>query len=478
VADMTSEPISQATDDHGSVGANGLAPGAAPKRLSVWRKLGYGIGGLGEPLMMNAMTFYLMIFYTDVVGIDSKVIGSALFVAILWDAVTDPVMGYLSDRTHSRYGRRRPYILVGGILLAVAFLLVWRVPGTLPASYTFAVFLLATVFLKTAHTIAVVPYGALGAEITMDYDERTSVFAYRTGMLMLGTVGGAGLLNFALLFESREQGYLTGTWLIALIAVVCYLIVVGTTREDPSLQHTRKIPALRSFVATVYNRGLNKGFLIMIGVFLIQIAGQMLGGGMFPFLLSYYIGKPTWMMPGILLYTIGAFFLLPFWKKVGDWTDKKQAYMISMVLVGVMGGLSFFMWTPAHPWLFLVWCGLVSACSGGVQLYPPSMIADIIDEDELKTGLRREGAFMGMLTFTQKAAQSLAALWTGVGLSLVGYVPNEVQSERTVLLMRLFLVLPLFTSLIAAYVLWRFPLSRERMAEIRRTLDARNAIDT
>ena len=471
----------------------------AVTKLPVRVKVGYGMGNMATGLMINSLGLYLLVFFTDIVGISGALAGIAMAVGRFWDAVSDPAMGHISDRTRCHFGRRRPYMLAGGAALAAVFVLLWCTPSTWSTQATF-VFLTATYLLYTTMmTVVTVPYGALGAELTMDYQERNSVMAYQQGAFLVGFGLGACLLNLASLIgawldpattigsltEAVRTFFASSTYkmmdgagfryaalVFAPIIMGAYLTTVFTTRENPAFQRASEAPAWRSLYSTFKNRPFR---IFMIAFLICTTAGQV-GSFMLPYILIHWLHKPGYVLPGYLLHSLAIFASLPLWQALGKRMEKKHCFCLAMGLGTVVMFLFLVVVRAEWPPSILIWAMVLGLTYGGLVLFPPSMLADIVDTDELDTGLRREGAFMGVHHFLLKCATSLGALWVGPGLTLVGYDGQAAaQSETTLFLMRLMVVLPTLFNIGVILLMMRYPLTSAVMADVRRTIDARSS---
>lgn len=470
-------------------------------KLPLRAKLGFGAGPLANQIMNLSMGFYLLLFYTDVIGLSGALIGVALSVGRFWDAITDPAVGHISDRTRSRFGRRRPYMVFGAPFLAVAFILQWCAPAGQSQTFLFAYLVVVQLVFYTFQTIVMVPYGALGAELTMDYHERTSLQAYAQGTGLIGTIIGSAMLGFAaatasLLNSGTRSAQLKGVveafvhpnpdiykymdgagfkiaaMVLAPLVVGLFIVGILTTKENPLFQRHSSAAPWGSLVSTLRNRP----FRIFIGAFLVATAAGQIGGFMLPYIVIHWLRQPGNVLFAVVLYTLAIFCGLPLWAVIARRIEKKDCFIASVASGAVIGLLFLALVRPELPWSLLVWAVLVGLGAGGVLISAPSMLADIIDTDELECGLRREGAFIGINNFILKCATSLGALWMGAGLSLIGYNGKApVQSDRTLLLMRLLYVLPVVFNIFVIWVIARFPLTAQVMANVRRTIDARSA---
>ena len=465
-------------------------------QLSLRTKLGYATGNLAMGIMANSIGFWLLLYYTDIVGLSGAFAGVALAVGRFWDAITDPMMGHISDRTRSRLGRRRAYILLGSPFLAVAFVLLWCPPMERSPQMTFAYLLAVQLLFTTMQTVVMVPYSALGAELTMDYHERNSVMAYQQGALLLGMVIGACLINLASVIglkldpgtgvagthnilqalvsansygRSGGSGFRIAALALAAVTVLSYLCSVCSTRENPHFQRHSTMPPIRSLLSTLKNRP----FRIYILAFFVSTTAAQIGVFMLPYLVIHWLHKPSYVLPGYAMYAFGVLGGLPVWRAIGQRLEKKDCYRVSLAFTTAAAFLFLLIVRPAWPASVLIWGTLAGMSNGGSLMCAPSMLADIIDTDELECGLRREGSFMGVNSFIMKCATSLGALWVGPGLTLVGYDGQaSMQSDKTLLMMRLMYVVPALIYLCVIAIMSRFPLTSRVMFEVRRTIDA------
>ena len=465
--------------------------------LSVGTKVGYSMGNVAAGMILNSVTFYLLLFYTDIMGLSGAWVGAALAVGRLWDAFTDPTMGHITDRTRSRLGRRRPYILFGSPLFVAAFVLLWWSPTSRSPQTLFAYLLAMQLFLTTMQTVVMVPYGALGAELTMDYYERNSVMAYQQGALLVGMAIGACMLNFASLIgaaltpetrvaggealigafihatsykEAQGGGFRLAVLLLAPVAVTAFLWTVWSTSENTEFQRRSSVHPLRSILSTFKNGP----FRIFVFAHLITTTALQIGNFMLPYIIIHWVRKPGYIFPGYLIYTASILCGLPLWRALGQRVEKKHCYSASLVASLAVAFLFLAMVTPKWPPSLFIWGAIAGLTGGGGLIYIPSMMADVIDTDELDSGLRREGAFMSVDSFLRKCATALGALWMGSGLALAGYDGlADAQSERTLLIMRLMYVSPAVLYILVILVMRRFPLTSKVMADVHRAINAR-----
>ncbi len=429
----------------------------------------YGFAALGEGMVLTTLAFYLMIFYTDVVGVRPEWVGIALLAGRVWDAVTDPLMGQFSDRTVSRWGRRRPYILFGSLPLAVSFLLLWMVPAGLSEWGKATYLCCASVFFYTMHTIVIMPYSAMGAEMTMDYHERTSLMTFRHFFASLAWIPVAFLFVFTGWFASELTGYrvMGAAW--AVVLLLGFLVTFSGTRENPEFQTRGALPIGRAFLETFRN----KSFIFLAISFFLVIWAFAFGGGFLAYVVTYVIKSRTMMPYYLLSMTLSTIAFLPFYKWLSRKIGKKNAMTFDLILYGACMASGFVLLRSDMPALGLIFFILSGAAMSGWGVLSLSILADVIDVDELATGKRREGAYFGIQNLLMKMANSVAATAVGFVLAWIGYVRNVPQTAETQLGIKIaYTLFPAAVFLITAVFFHLFfPLTREKSAEVRRQLD-------
>lgn len=436
--------------------------------LKTKTKLLYGVGDVGNATVNSAIQFFLLFFYTDGALIAPALAGSALLIGKIWDAVNDPLFGWISDRTTSRFGKRRVYMIFGALPLAISIVLLWRVPLGLPDVAIFAWIAGTFIFYDTMNTITSVPYYALTAELTEDYDERASLTAYR---MVLGVpaylVGAALTPAIAGLFATQREGSSVVGILYAAIAAAALWIAAAGIRERKAISESRsQTPPLRAFGATFRNRP----FMRLIVAYLIANIAFALTQTLMAYYLTYQLrmeGQVSLVM-GLLLVTIGLF-LFP-WKWLSERWNKGPAYALGLAIAGVAVALTFFLPHEPTPLIYLV--AIVAGVGFSAQwIFPWAMVPDVVEVDQLETGEHRGGVYYGVWGFTSKLTAALGVALSGWVLQIFGYVPNVEQTASTLLGIRLFFgPVPLLILALALPLLIRYPITRESHATLRSKL--------
>jgi Na+/melibiose symporter-like transporter len=434
---------------------------------------------------------FLLFFYSQVVGLDPWLAGIALTIGRVWDAVSDPLMGSISDRTRSRWGRRRPYILLGAVPLALTYVAMWVPPLGWSQMELFVYLTVTDIAFNTLITVVTIPYASLGAELSSDYHERTKVTAIRMLFYQIGWfIGAVGVrVNQWLLDMATEVGGAWGTVLAfregyAVCAVVFGVLTVVTlvwsaaTTREPESYGEPSVGYLASYLRTLKNRS----FIIVIAAFLASALFETIGFSIFPFLIGfwYYQGDMAAMNLNLLWIMMPLFFIsfpaVGFWTRLSRRIGKKTTVLIGCAASAVTIMLHYPMITPHQPHLIWVIMLLFGWAIASINFLISSLIPDIVDEEEVLTGgRRREGSFFGMQSFISKLGSALGLLMVGGFLSLIGFVEGAAeQSETTIEWLRVFFAWVRGGGyLVAFFILLAYPLTEARVRENRLQLDAR-----
>lgn len=448
------------------------------QKLSLGSKFRYGLADLGFALITSAMQFFLLFYYTDVAGIDPGLAGLALLVGkFTWDAFNDPLFGYFSDRTRSRFGRRRIYMLVGAVPLGLAAWLMFSLPKGLTGIVAFLAVLFTFWLVDSFHTLTTTPYYALTPELTRDYSERTSLTSIRMVFSVLGYILGAALTTLlAGIFQgaglNMQQAWsLTGA-VFGLVAVITTLATTFSIKERPELAgEPSKLPAFKA-VLTPFR---NKPFIILMIAFILSSFSFTLLTALVPYFIQYQLGMPE-QVPFVLLamlLTIGIF-LIPA-KLVSDRINKGPTYALGLFIACLAVMSAFFL--PRGPSILIYVIAFVAGLGFSVQwICPWSMLPDVIEYDEKMTGERREGIYYGLWAFLTKLFSGLGIQVGGLALGLFGYVPNVEQTVRALFGIRFFFaIVPAIVILLSLPFLIWYPITRKKHAALVAELAARKA---
>ncbi|MEJ5359293.1 MAG: MFS transporter [Desulfobacterales bacterium] len=436
------------------------------------RKIAYAAPAFALAVVGIPVYVYIPKFYTDVVGVPVAAAGAILAGVRLLDAATDPLMGHLSDRSRTPFGRRRPYIALGAPLVAAAMFFLCTPPQGVQASW-FA-FWITALFL--AWTAVTVPYEALGPELTFDYRERNGLFALRDGMLLAGTLAASAspvLIEAVLAPPAGPEGERAKFfWMAVLYAP----LLVGTAAL--CAYAVRELPlAAAAPAASGLGRGLllslkNRPFRILLASYTVSAFGANLPATLILYYVEYVL-EASGAEVFLLLYLGSGILFLPAWAGLAGRIGKKAAWLSSIAVnTGAFAGVFFL--GPGDAGIYGVLVFLSGVGLGATLALPSSIQADVIDYDELLTGERREGRYVGLWSIAKKLA---AAGGVGAGLFLLGragYVPNAPQPESAILALRvLYALVPSLCNLAALAIAVRFPIDAGRHARIREAIARR-----
>ena len=440
------------------------------RTLSWGDKFAYAIPAI--PLAVIGIPVYVFLpkFYTDTVGLSISIVGILLMAVRLFDGLTDPVIGYLSDKTSSRFGRRKPYIALGAIGLSISILFLFRPPVLSDSALTvyFGFWLFTLFFFWTLITI---PYESLGPEMTPDYHERTSLFAFRDGFLIVGTLLAAAspiLIDEAMKavgkIPTERERFSIMAFLFAPMIVIFSFYCIYRIKE--TITSHEKDDLLKGFSAVFKNRP----FLILITGYTISAIGSNLPATLILYYVEYVLQAQN-AEGFLLIYFLTGILFLPLWIIVSRKIGKKNAWIISMVInTGAFSGVFFL--GPGDAFIYGVLVFISGAGFGAGLALPSSIQADVIDYDQLLTGQRREGRYIGLWSIAKKFS---AALGIGIGLFLLGnagYSPNVEQSETTVFMLRiLYALVPCLCNVLSIVIMSFYPISEQKHAQIRRKIE-------
>jgi GPH family glycoside/pentoside/hexuronide:cation symporter len=451
----------------------GPAPGARRDdgRLPLGEKIGYGIGDFGFNLYWANISAFLLIFYTDVMGIGAAAVGTMMLATKLVDAVTDPLMGAVADRTRSRWGRFRPYMLFGAVPLALTGILTWTVPDLDPGGklvWAYATFTL----MMLAYTVLAMPYSALSGVMTSDSQQRTTLISFR----FIAAFAGTTLVNWLTLDlvgwlgrGDEQLGWQLTMGLYGVVAFLCFATVFASTRE-----RIAPLPQARSAVRQdVMDLLGNKPWLVLFVLALVIMVTIVMRSGTLVYYLKYYVSRPE--LTGLFLGSYSAALavgaaLTPVMTR---FIDKRTAMMWLMAGVGVVSCAMYFV-PKDQIWVILGLNILIGLMLGPKSPLAFSMYADCADYTEWKTGRRATAMTFAAAAFSQKLGGALASAAIAWMLAGMGYVANQVQSDASLVgILLLLTVIPGAVALLAAAVMLAYPLGKAQLQAIQDELTAR-----
>ena len=423
-------------------------------------RISYGIGDYAICLYWSGVSLYLLYFYTDVVGITPQMAGLIYAIGIAWDAITDPFMGYMAERTRTKMGSYRPYIYYGSIPLALSFVVLLWVPpfeGMLLISFLIVVNLIH----RTCFTIVSVPYSSLTARITDDSDERTKLTTARMLAASFGTFSISALaFPIVLYFGGGEEalGFVYLGLIAGLVAVIILSITVYFV-EERSFEFTKaELPNFSKVFKSVSN---NYPFWIVFSAILILISTYLMFNNNLIYFSKYALGFHEYQ--GLILGVLSGTNLLaiPIWAFLAIKVGKKNTWMISMAFLFV-GFLIFYFYPISELNELLYILGCIGFANGATGVLFWSMLPDTIEYGEWRTGIRTESSLYGFMTFAQKGAIAIAIAILGTVLTKIGFEPNEEQTAQTLSdLKSLMSIIPLIGVFISFVLVYFYPIDKK-----------------
>ena len=440
------------------------------ERLTLKTRIGYGIGDIAICLYWSGVGLYLLYFYTDVIGISGSLAGLIYFIGMAWDAATDPFMGYMAERTRTKWGVYRPYLLFGNIPLALSFVLLFWVPP-LEGSSLFFFLLFANLLHRTCFTLVSVPFSSLTPRITSDSQERTNL----TGFRMLGAQTGTNLmalLAFPIIFwvggEDESMGFIVLASIAGITAILIHSITFITVKEPDNDQGIERVGGSLADAARAI--GKNKPFWLVFSATLIVGITTIFFGNNLIYYTKYALDLHEHQ--GTILFTSGivAFLSIPIWWIISNRLGKKITWLISStVTLSSLILFYFYDIKTLNELLFLVAFIGFGSGAGGVLFW--SMLPDTIEYGEVLTGVRSESSLYGFMTFAQKGSIAIAVLILGWVLDAIGYQANQAMSLTTIdnmkIIMTLIPILGISCSLIIIYF---YPIDSKMHKDLLRQL--------
>jgi sugar (glycoside-pentoside-hexuronide) transporter len=446
----------------------------AEERLPVHVKLGYSLGDHTVNIQLAAVSLFFLFFLTEVAGLAPAWAGLVLWIGRAVDAFTDPAMGRLSDRTRWRLGRRRPFFLIGALPFGATFALLWSTPDHAGPAALFAYFTAVYVANTLSSTVLAVPYMALLPELALGYQERTAMNTWRMVAVIVAILATAvGMPWLVAAFGGGARGYAGAGAVYGVWVALPWIAVYAVSWERPGFRR----PATDGFVAGMQRLARHRTYRILAGLFLVARIAVDVVGALLLYYFSYWLGRPGDFPLAMAVMLGTAMLSLPGWLAISRRFDKRALFMAGVLWwAAVQVGIGLV--EPEHPrFVMFLLVGLAGIGYGMADPMPWSMLGDVIDEDELAGGERREGVYAGFFTFLRKLGGASGVAVAGVVLQLAGFERGGgVQSESAIAAIRWLTALAPAVALVgAAWIARRYPLSRVRHARMLAELARRRS---
>lgn len=444
------------------------------KKLSTITKILYGTGDFGYSLNNSIIAAFFPIFMMDVVGISPALAAAALFIGRSWDYINDPLVGYFSDRTRTRWGRRRPFLLFGALPFALTFILLWVKPDFVTSTTGLVIFYAAAYMIYEASaTLVYMPYFALTPELTQDYDERTQLTSYR---MLFNIIGGltaytVPMLIVGSMIPQNANRVVIMAAVLGLMAALPYLLVFFSVRENQEYADQER-PTLKESLKAARR---NKPFIFAAFIYLFTWIVIILLETNLMFYIKYVLHREAQSTLVMGTIFISAILALPFWNWISKKGNKRKAYIIGVAFWAVVMCLLILVQPETPMWILMIMCVLAGIGLSAGQVLPWAIIPDAIEWDEYQTGERHEGVFYSLITLMGKIANSVAVPLSLLLLQFTGYVSNaEVQPTSALTGIKI-MIGPVPALLLMSGIVFAifYPLSREKYSQIVTELEKR-----
>lgn len=391
--------------------------------LKLINKLAFGFGDVAGAVYSALYGFFMSAFLLDVAGLRPAQVGIILGASVIIDAFTDPLIGSLSDRTNSRWGRKRPWLLFGAIPLGIAFFLHWLVPP-LSGGWLFAYYFVVSNLLRIAFTAVNIPYTALTPEMTRDYDERTQLNTFRFMFSIAGSIVAVVLHPIIVSMGGDAiigHMFSAGIWMVVII--IATLACFAGTFELPSTQPLN--PKSYSFVERLKIVASNRPYLMVTGIYLLSwLTLQFIQANLLLYTRYWLLAEDQFTIFVALIQIVAAVFL-PIWAWTSTKIGKKNVYLAGASIWFVTLIALYFI-QPGQSNLLMVASAFAGIGVSVAYLIPWSMVPDTIEYNELQTGERQEGVFYGMFVFLQKLGLAAGLAFSNFALEGSGYINAEI----------------------------------------------------
>jgi len=469
------------------------------EKLKTKEKLAFGLGDLSYNILMAAVSYYLLYFMINVGGLNAKWAAAVFLAGKAWDAFTDYAMGRIIDKTHSKFGKRKVYMIFGSVPFACSFMLLWLVPGTNVQALKFVFYTMMYMLFCTGWTVIYVPYNTLAANMTKDYDERTTLNSIRIILANIGLILGAAVFSvlaegsesiFYKLFGSAKGAYLASGVTFGLLALLFWLLCTFNVKE----RFDEADPNSKGFFETLKEFFKLKEFRNIMSTFLLSMMGFDIIMTVFVFYINDALGfrqseYADMTMIFIAIPLICAILSAPFWDWLCKKMEKHKVYAIACVYMSACLLLALII-PQVNIGLTIVHVILCGVGMSAIQIIPYASLPDVVDVDEYVNGERREGAYYGVTQFCYKMASGIGCALVSFVLGLAGYIEADseayyeiienggqiVQPDGALTAIRIVIaIVPSVIFILSIISAYRAGLGRDRFNKIVEELNVRHA---
>ena len=438
-------------------------------------KLAYGAGDMGAGLTSNLLAFSFLIFLTNVAGLEPLAAGTVLLIGKIWDAVNDPLVGILSDRTRTRWGRRYPWIALTAIPFGLTFYLNWIVPGLTSQVALFWYYVAVSILFQIFFTTTNLPYSTLTAELTQDYDERTELTSFRLSFSLFGAVAvlALGLVVSNLIEDSQQQYQVLGLIGGGISILTIFWCVFGTfpyykeqaDYRGRSLENTTEDEDSISFLQQLIIVFSNWPFLFVVGIYLFSWLALQITATIIPFYVTFWMGADDYFLAALLVQGT-AILMMAVCNLISKRIGKKGLYFLGSGL-WIFVQIALFFLQPGQLGIMYGLCVLASFGVATAYVVPWSILPDVIELSELKTGQRREGIFYAFMTLLQKIGLAVGSFLVSLALQTSEFAADApTQPESALLAIRFFMgPFPLILLIFGILLTYFYPITKASHAE-------------
>ncbi|MBN2558463.1 MAG: MFS transporter [Clostridia bacterium] len=446
----------------------------AIRKYPAWRKWFFGAGDTAGTLSHTIIAFFFLIYLTDVIGLRPALAGTVVLVGKIWDAVTDPLVGHISDNTRSRLGRRRIFLALFSLPLGVSFFFLWALPAGTSETTVFLLAVLAYMVHMTFITLIMVPYQAILPEMVDDYDQRTSFTAYRMLFSILG-----GLLAVAVPdiiiggYTDKHTGFLVMAVVFAILIGIAPLFPFLGCYESKTEVKKTPFPGFAAYLRPIFK---NIPFRLAVLIYFFTWSGIALVEAMFMYFFTYWLRREDLFLIIVALLFILAAAFLPVWVRLSEKLEKRTAYIIGICELALALAAVIFI-TPKTPvWVIFALVVFLSFGVSAAHVMPHTLIPDCIDYGTMISRKKTEGVYYGLITFFHKMGVAVVIWISGLVLDFTGYINPEIygKAEQPASALTAIRIMqgpaPAVILLLGVMFIYIYPLTRNRQKAIVRRI--------